>query len=85
MEHPGIKAHSSTEPKTPKKDRAQIKNSSEANRWIQVQLNDRHEGPSNGRVPVRTVIQIDDDGGSRLSGRSSLIHHESQLKLALFR
>ncbi len=36
VEHPGIEAHSLTAPKTPKEERAQIKNSSEADRWIQA-------------------------------------------------
>ena len=36
MEHPGIEAHNLTTPTTPKKERAQIKNSSQADRWIQA-------------------------------------------------
>ena len=40
MERPGIEAPSLTAPKTSKEDRAQIKNSSEADRWIQAKLSD---------------------------------------------
>ena len=45
MEHPGIKAHSATTPKTQKHNQTEIKIASAVDRWIQAYREVRREIP----------------------------------------